>query len=211
MLKIYVADITPLYDTACYRQKMELMHEKRREKILKFRSEGDRCRGLAAGLLLREALLGEGISYDDAVFTLGVSGKPRLSDAAVSFNLSHAGKRAVCAVSDHEVGVDIERLSRFEKAGERVQRIAHKILSARERELWENNSSSEELVRLWTKKESYAKLTGEGIACDFSEIDTAEGAFYQEREVTGGYYVSVCTGLRSDTAQWVTVDLKNCE
>jgi len=57
------------------------------------------------------------------------------------------------------------------------------------------------------KKESCSKLTGEGLSADFSRIDTVHGAFYQERELPGGYYVSVCTQQRMESASWVMVEL----
>lgn len=207
MLKIYAADITPLYDPVCFESKLRLLHADRRETIFKYRRKEDRCRSVAAGLLLREALLREGISYEHAVFIKGAKGKPCLSDAAVSFNLSHAGERAVCAVSDRGIGVDVESLSRFAGQRHKAQRIANKILNEQEYHAWEQNCSEEELVRIWTKKESCSKLTGEGLSADFSRIDTVHGAFYQERELPGGYYVSVCTQQRMEPASWVMVEL----
>lgn len=91
------------------------------------------------------------------------NGKPVFSEhPEIHFNLSHAGDYVVCVVSQWEVGVDIE--------GNRAVRasIENRFFSEEEcRWIQEADSKrlhSERFFRLWTLKEAYSKLTGEGIS-----------------------------------------------
>jgi 4'-phosphopantetheinyl transferase len=194
MLKVYLKNIAPLRDEAVFEENMKLVRAERQERIRAFRAVDDRCRGLAAGLALREALEQEGISYRDASFSYGTSGKPYLRGRELYFSLSHAGELAVCVLSDGEVGADIELLSRFDGRKAQMERIARKIMTEEEWQLWQKNPSGEALVRLWTKKESCAKYTGAGLSCDFAAIDTIRGASYEHPAVPEGYFLSVCLG-----------------
>jgi 4'-phosphopantetheinyl transferase len=197
MLKIYRMNIEPLLDEAVFEEKLRLVRPERQERIAKFRSVEDRCRSLAAGLLLKEAFKEAGISYEKAQISYGKNGKPYLfpnEGSRLYFSLSHAGSVAVCAVSDREIGVDIERLDRFDGKVEQTIRIARRIMTEREWELWQENPTGEALVLLWTKKESYAKFTGEGLSCDFSSVDTSLDLKFTHPGAPKGYALSVYMG-----------------
>lgn len=96
------------------------------------------------------------------------NGKPVFSEhPEIHFNLSHAGDYVVCVVSQWEVGVDIE--------GNREVRasIENRFFSCEECR-WVQAADSEKLhnerfFRLWTLKEAYSKLTGEGISYDIGK------------------------------------------
>ncbi len=93
------------------------------------------------------------------------NGKPYFEDRPqLYYNISHAGKYVVCVVGDCPVGIDIE--------GNRTikENIAKRFFSQHEC-LWieeEADSRESGFFRLWTLKEAYAKLTGEGIALSMS-------------------------------------------
>lgn len=100
------------------------------------------------------------------------------------FSLSHSGKYAAVAVSDVPVGVDIEEISAFEKKypPHRRVRIKRKILSP-------NESESESLISLWTKKESIYKCLGTG---GFSPKDTDTSRFSTlSRTLFGEVFISL--------------------
>lgn len=69
----------------------------------------------------------------------------------------------VCAVSDKAVGVDIERQRK------NVIRVAKRFFTQAECD-WIGNDSLK-FSRIWTLKEAYAKLTGEGIAGTVSKAE----------------------------------------
>lgn len=93
----------------------------------------------------------------------GRNGKPYLQDYPFYFNLSHSGEYVFCAISDREVGVDIQQYRPADEA-----RLARRFFSEEERKALEGCLDREEqrelFYRLWVRKEAYGKLTGEGIA-----------------------------------------------
>lgn len=94
-------------------------------------------------------------------FRYGGKGKPYFRDYPFFFNLSHSGDYVICVLSAEEVGVDIQQ----HRAGA-GRRIAARYFSAQEKAALENckEDGDELFFRLWTRKEAYGKLTGQGIA-----------------------------------------------
>lgn len=210
MLKIYVTDCTFLKSKMQWQQMERLASEERRERILSFHSMDDRRRSLAASLLLRIALLEEHISYEETCFSKGRHGKPLLTNSSLYFNVSHAGERAMCALADREVGADVESLFRFEKRKKGPEHIAGKCLNPKELAILEGSDRyEEELIRVWTKKESYVKMTGEGLSRDFTTVDTTVENCYEQRILPGGYCATVCTREFCGPGIWQEVTWNN--
>ena len=77
-------------------------------------------------------------------------GKPRFAGLEDrQFSLSHSGGLALCALSGHPVGVDVERVK------PRRQSLPQKILGPAE--LAAFDGSWEDFYRMWTLKESWCK------------------------------------------------------
>lgn len=203
MLKIYVAKANDLCQDLVYAP-FELLTEERKKKVLALRGEEDRRRGIAAGLLLREALKREHISCEDATFIKDVHQKPYLKNKACFFNLSHAKNWVVCAISDVPVGIDVETKDRFLDP-EKNQRLARRILTAEEWMLWSRADSGRELLCYWTKKESSAKRTGQGLSVDFRQIDTLHGDWYGTRSLSDDAQMSVCTKEPQEHPEWIWI------
>ena len=72
---------------------------------------------MALRIVLGERL---GVAPTDVAFALSEHGKPELPGSRVRFNLAHSGERALIAVGDVEVGVDLERTARSSRAIERT-------------------------------------------------------------------------------------------
>lgn len=126
------------------------------------RRDAARAQGFAASLLLEYAVAQQ---FPWVVHPLTISvaegGKPYLvNEPGIHFSLSHSGNWAVCAISDHPVGVDIERIesgrhdiaSRFFHR-EEVRYLNTLLPSARD----------DAFYKLWTLKESFVKTTGRGL------------------------------------------------
>ncbi len=133
----------------------------------------------------------------------GEKGKPYLRDYPFYFNLSHSGVYVICAVSDREVGADIQRCS-MEK-GERLERIARRFFSPEELAALvccrEQAERAQLFYRLWTRKEAYGKLTGRGIGAALDknflppgpEGETDGGSvLWQEWQYPSGYRIALC-------------------
>lgn len=203
MLKIYVAKAKDLCPDVV-RAPLELLTEDRRKKVLALRGEEDRRRGIAAGLLLREALKRESVSAEEAIVK-DEHQKPYLKSGACFFNLSHAGMWVVCAVSDVRVGVDVEIKERFCDP-EKNRRLARRILTPEEWTLWSKTESGRELLSYWTKKESSVKRTGQGLSQDFRKVDTLRGNWYGTKTLPDGAQISVCTETFQEQPAFLAIE-----
>ncbi|MBE6883707.1 MAG: 4'-phosphopantetheinyl transferase superfamily protein [Ruminococcaceae bacterium] len=125
-------------------------------------------------------------------------GKPYFvqpSDLFVS--VSHSGAYFVCALCSCPVGVDIQthNLHRKESAEERIKRlrgIAKRFFHPDEVPLLEEDTVSR-FFTLWTAKECYLKMTGQGIDDNFSQISP----------VSLGFGDILCQG---ETLRWCALD-----
>ena len=98
--------------------------------------------------------------FDQALRSVGVEkverneqGKPYIPDSPYFISFSHKGDVSVAAISDHEVGVDIENIT----APRNITRLSR---------LFDDSEVPESLYdfyRLWTAKEAMGKYNGTGI------------------------------------------------
>lgn len=174
-----------------------------REKLLKYlpihRREALRqiCGGDRTAKLFAYALEGACLSsanrksIRELVFFHNQYGKPYLRDSTCFYNLSHTRKGCVFALSDAEIGVDIEEI---QPLGESLIR---RFFSPEEQE-YVFTHEGEKLNRfceVWTKKEAYIKWTGKGLYYPLqlfnvlsSSLDKMLRSYCFE-----SYYVSVCS------------------
>jgi len=173
----------------------------RREKIDKCKTEESKRLSLAAGISIKRALEVLNIDEKSMSYTVNEEGKPYFSDASARlfFSISHTRGKALCIVSEHEVGCDIERTERFEISDERAEKIFEKVKcwipDYDIEQLKHSQKTSEYLARVWTIAEARAKAGGTGI---FKHPVTANGVFDIDRYITetkilaDGYVMSVC-------------------
>ena len=186
-MKIFLTDISDMNDDIMNKG-LKLVPAYRKDKIERYRFMEDKERSLAAGLLLNyatklysiymsyageielktasddifnvkldELVKSYDTSYDHNIEYAG-NGKPVYSGLEIHFNLSHAGTCVVCAVSDRPVGIDIERPRK------NAIKVAERFFTQAECD-WIG------FARIWTLKEAYAKLTGDGIAGTVSKVE----------------------------------------
>ena len=137
--------------------------QERREKIDRFRFEKDKRLSLGAGYLLQKALEEAGIT--DYHIEYRGRQKPYVAGRSdVFFNISHSGEMVALALSDKEVGVDIEKEQHFkENLIDYVFTQGDKAL-AKELTALLGITIDQAYTRLWTVKESVMKYSGLGIA-----------------------------------------------
>ncbi len=133
--------------------------------------------------LLEIALKEEGItSYK---ILKSKNGKPYLENSNIFYNISHKNKMVGLIISDSEVGLDIEYVDT-----ENIKRKStlKYFFTEKERESTTNN---EELLTLWTKKESYIKLNGgmlrDAIGLDINNINVIYDTFKLDN-----YIITIC-------------------
>lgn len=142
------------------------------------------------------------------------NGKPYLTAVpAVHFSLSHSAARAVCAVSDHPVGVDIQQCRPFKS------NIADRFFHPDEVRYLSSLSPAERenaFYTLWALKESYVKADGRGlrllrqfcvdIACQPPAITVgAPGSLFVPDFPDPAYRLGVCVQKKNEKSPALTV------
>ena len=138
----------------------------RREQALRFKYEqGQRLCVLAYQLLKQGLRETYGIT-ENPIFEYNEHGKPSIvGHPDIFFNLSHCKNAAVCAISDHPVGIDVESIREYKES---LVRYTMNDAEIREIESAENPASA--FIRLWTMKEATMKLVGTGINNDMKNV-----------------------------------------
>lgn len=164
MVKVYMTKTGNYPDPKECPEHLDGVPQKRKEKILRYRTEEARKQGLASSLLLQQVLLlhGKDMNY----ISYGENGKPEIE--GIYFNLSHSHEIAVCAVSDAPVGCDVEKIEK------RREKVATHFFTSKEITYMDSLLEKEKddaFYRLWTMKESYMKMTGEGMKLSLKRIE----------------------------------------
>ncbi|MEI3167924.1 MAG: 4'-phosphopantetheinyl transferase superfamily protein [Lachnospiraceae bacterium] len=146
----------------------------RQEKIDRLRYAADRRLSLGAGLLLDQGLKRFGLRERTEAFGTVENGKPcLLHHPEIQFNLSHSGSMVMAAFSSCPVGCDVEK-----KQKARMDVAKRFFAPAEQRALLAAETEEERDIlfsRLWTLKESYLKVGGQGMAMALDSFTIALG------------------------------------
>lgn len=205
-MKLYALYINQSIPSQLFNSLLPFVSIERRKKIYKFIRKEDADRSLIADILLREALIENlKIENDNIFFNYGSYGKPRLiNHESINFNISHSGNWVVCAINDHEVGIDIEKIEDIDFD------IAKSFFSEKEYiDLMKKdiNKRKDYFYDLWTLKESYIKACGKGLSLDLRSFsfliensnilleskDNSRNYFFKQYFIDKNYKLSVCT------------------
>jgi len=144
----------------------DVLSDQERARVEQFRFSRDRHRAIVARGLLR-VILGRCLDAEPSrlCFTYGPHGKPALSeDRGVCFNVAHSGDLVLWAVArEHDIGVDVERM----RAGLEWPAMAARFFAPGEvaaLHALPGERRQEGFFACWTRKESYLKATGLGLA-----------------------------------------------
>ena len=138
---------------------------------------------------LTKTMLSEisGIAAEEISLARDKRGKPYVKNLPFHFSVSHSGDFVACAVSDRPVGLDLEQVRACDISA------AKRICSPKELEyILTAEDSLTRFFRVWTAKEAYVKMTGEGIAgmrkADFFSLRSALSV--QEKN---GCIITICS------------------
>jgi 4'-phosphopantetheinyl transferase len=158
---IYLSKIVPLICQGTYDDLLQVISKENREKCRRFKFREDALRTLYGELILRYVLCRKlSFENEDIEILRSNEGKPYLKGFPIHFNISHSGDFVVCAFSEEEVGVDIEKIKEVDF------KIAKRFFSKQECEdlfAKEENERLDYFFSLWTLKESYLKWMGKGM------------------------------------------------
>ncbi len=197
MAEYFLKNVSSLPDPAADESALYGIPDWRKIHILKYCNAIDRKLSLGAWRLTEEALGKYGFSADKVI--TGANGKPLCE--GIYFNVSHSGEYVLCAVSRAPVGCDIE------KAENAPFEITDSVFLPSERKyIAEAQNSADKIrrfFRLWTMKESYIKMTGEGLGVSPIRIEINPENRTVTRDLTavrcklfnilyGDYEISIC-------------------
>lgn len=146
-----------------------LMSPSRLEKLDAMRHADGRRQSAAAEIALVLAMAHEQHRAPRREIWRALPGGKPVIDGGLHFSISHSGDVAVCAISEQVVGADVERARQVSSA------MRRKILSGRE-----HSVPDEALLRLWVAKESFLKMTGEGLKRPMTGFSVEDGMVFSE-------------------------------
>jgi 4'-phosphopantetheinyl transferase len=162
-MKVIVIDHTEPIGDAVYRRLLEVVSEEKRARILRMRRRIDRERSLIGDIVVRfAATMALNIPVHHHEFGISSCGKPYLvHHPDFHFNLSHSGRYITFVFAAVPVGIDVEQIAptSFDVAQMFFSSAEYSDLMSRPEEL-----RLMYFYDLWTIKESYLKLRGEGLS-----------------------------------------------
>ena len=162
MTVVFYADVSPLSNTAIFEAHFKSVPDIRKSKINRLRFTKSKMLSLGAWIVLKHTLKEFGYTPENAGFSYLANGKPFLANCPdLHISISHSESIAMCAVSKFEVGADVEYVSQFKEG------VCRRFFTKSECDYifqYKNaDLQKDRFFRIWTMKESFAKLTGKGI------------------------------------------------
>lgn len=161
-MKIFLFDNYSSIDAQEFERLLAFLPKARREKALRFRFMDDRISCAAAYLLFLHGYRNLYGMTDTPDFSEHENKKPYIKGHEdIHFNISHCKGCTVCVFDDYEVGIDVQDMRNCELS------VARYSCNDADFALIENSDNPQkEFCKVWSRKESYLKLTGEGIFHD---------------------------------------------
>ncbi|MCM1046324.1 MAG: 4'-phosphopantetheinyl transferase superfamily protein [Candidatus Gastranaerophilales bacterium] len=237
MIRIYLLNVRELTEDCpegpLFAESMKKVDETRQRKAEKMKTAAGKAACLGAGLLLQKAvrdwerkedfdieniweclectvqkLLTESQEVYPLTYRYGQNGKPYFAEIPLYFSLSHSGDYVLSAISEREIGVDIQKIRDL-----RVERLADQLLAqegpqpalSAQEELQQAALAQEEsahkdvrsFFRLWVQKEAWGKLTGQGVFRVLEERPDHSRLYWRQIAVPEGYVAALC-GYRDE-------------
>lgn len=196
LVTVYLANIQKL--RPYYHECLYLISSKRRDTLLRYHSEEDKLRKVAAGLLYRKYLH----VIDEHEFIYGANGKSYLQEGKSFFNLSESGDYVAIALSNQEIGIDIEKIV---SVTDMNLLAAERIFTPNECLWMRETKTQERFFYLWTQKESILKAGGRGFFLDPKAVDNFGESWHTQSEVFDNHII--CCAARVQLAMKIQVAL----
>lgn len=117
--------------------------------------------------------------------------KPMADNCFVS--ISHSGDMVAVCTSEIPVGIDIELIDERKD----LEKLSNRVFRGKEMELFKNNPTPEQFYEIWTQKEAYSKIDGQGvneIMKGFDIFDLQDYDFHTE--IINDYVLSICEKVK---------------
>ena len=162
MIKVVYVNVNDLDLNKSYK----LLSQYRKDKVDKFRFDKDKKLSCGAYLLLKKLLIERNIT--DPIFKIKKYGKAYIvNHENIYFNLSHSNKIVACAISDMEVGIDVE----YNDPTIDLNIAKHYFYNSEYKNIINSQKPSNEFFKFWVLKESYMKYTGLGFQLNLDSFE----------------------------------------
>ncbi len=186
-----------------------VLNEAEHKRANSYYQQKDQERFIVSRVALRQ-FLGRYLNQapQDIVFSIGNNKKPYIQSTTqpIHYNVSHSGDQILIAISDYEVGIDVEHTQTdFD-----YEEIIPTCFSALEAvQIRSANDPRHTFYLLWTRKEALLKATAKGVDDELISIPSLDGAHevgfthvdwaVRSFEVGDGYVGSVGYCLKGET------------
>ena len=200
-----------------YDELVASLYADRRKKVERYNNKSASYTSIIAGWLLMRAYEKTykdvpGISGKDIMIVEHEHGKPSIQGREeFKFNISHSGDYVMIAYSkdigEYDVGADVERI----RAKDSDLRVAERFFTEDEFRYVSDSLScqdeDERFFKIWTMKEAYIKLTGEGLGRRLDsfnvspdELKITKGAedISFDMKIYDGHIFTACTDCKDE-------------
>ena len=150
MIRVWIADVTPLYEEKCYKRYYEGLPSFRKEKADALKYLSKKAQSVGAWVLWEKMKSRYGLE-DDTVY-----------------NLSHSGAWVMCAAQEGNSDGSVRVGCDIEKTGQMRLQVARRLFCREEYERIVREETEEQqndcFFRFWVLKESFLKATRRGMA-----------------------------------------------
>ena len=184
---VYIFDRLDQYTDEAYEAHLSSLPAWRREKALQYKKLDDRKRSVLAFVLLERALREEYDITEVPEFVYNEFEKPSFQNLPIHFSLSHCKDAVACAVSDHNIGIDVETIVPYNPD------VARRVCTATELEMLDQSENKDvDFIKLWTMKEAISKYEGMGLSLPFARISATKHSATTQSSLSTNYVLSIC-------------------
>lgn len=131
----------------------------KKEKIDKYKHYKTKATSIIGEIILKELLSKYNFSYNNLDYYINNYGKPYIKNSYLYFNISHSFDYIITAISQKEIGIDIEKIRKT-----LLNTINH-FATENEKKyiLSSKNNIEERIFKIYTLKEAYFKMIGSNL------------------------------------------------
>ena len=117
--------------------------------------------------------------------------KPMADNCFVS--ISHSGDMVAVCTSENPIGIDIEKID----TKRNLEKLSKRVFKGQELEAFEQNPTPEQFYEIWTQKEAYSKIDGQGVNEIMKGFDIFDLQNYEfHTEIVNDYALSICEKVK---------------
>jgi len=168
----------------------------RREHALKSKLLEERKKSVLSYILLCKAAKESFGVSEIPEFSYNECGKPYIPDRSFFFSISHSKTSVAVAVSQNEIGLDIQNIVPLnERISEQTGFEIHTL---------QTENKDEAFSRLWAEYEAVSKFEGTGIRLPLVKINKEDYLIFTEKK--NNFFVSVCYGKKGENRAFPKIE-----